>query len=52
MAQAILSCVFMEVQDSIVYASAIMEQSREVITGDSYLGKTVAYAENPGCAAL
>ena len=50
MAQAILRDIFMDVQDSIVYASAIMEQAREVITGDGYLGETVAYAENPGGA--
>jgi hypothetical protein len=50
MAQAILRSIFLDVQDSLVYASAIVEQAREVVTGDGYLGETVAYAENPGGA--
>lgn len=51
MAQSILRSVFVDVQDAIIYASAIMEQANAVVTGDNYLGETIAYAENPGGAA-
>lgn len=51
MAETILQNVFLDVQDALVYASAVMAQSSELITADGYLGETVAYTENPGGAA-
>ena len=50
LARALMENVFVDVQDCLVYASAIIAQANELITVDSYLHKTVNWTSNPGAA--
>lgn len=50
LARALMENVFVDVQDCLVYASAIITQANELITADGYLHGTVCCAHNPGGA--
>lgn len=47
-ARVILENVFIDVQDCLVYASAICLQASEVVTWDGYLGDIIEWTRNPG----
>jgi len=47
LAVAIVGSVYMSTTDSIVYASAIAAKADVVVTGDSYLRKTINLIHNP-----
>ena len=50
LARVILQNIFIDVQDCLVYASAICLQATEVLTWDGYLGQIVQWTQNPGSA--
>lgn len=50
LARSLLENIFVDVQDCLVYASAIVTQADELITADSYLQDTVRCTNNPGAA--
>jgi predicted nucleic acid-binding protein len=49
-AQTILSAMYLELGDCLVYASALLARASEIITSDSHLRRAVAGIENPGAA--
>lgn len=50
-ARVVLENIFIDVQDCLVYASAVCLQATEVLTWDSYLGHIIEWTHNPGSAA-
>ena len=50
LARALMENVFVDVQDCLVYASALIAQATELITADGYLCNTVRWTKNPGSA--
>ncbi|HUU91804.1 MAG TPA: hypothetical protein VM238_11430 [Phycisphaerae bacterium] len=50
LAENIVGHVFMQVEDSVVFASALLESADELLTGDHYLRKIASYIGNPGGA--
>lgn len=50
LAKTLLENVFVDVQDCLVLACAIIAQANELITADSYLHGTVCWTNNPGAA--
>ncbi|MFC1597544.1 hypothetical protein ACFL5Q_06365 [Planctomycetota bacterium] len=50
LAHTVMENVFIDVQDCVVYSSALVSQSSELITLDGYLRSTVGYTSNPGSA--
>ena len=50
LARSLMENIFLDVQDCLVYASAIIAQANELITADSYLHGTVCWTNNPGAA--
>jgi hypothetical protein len=48
--RVILENIFIDVQDCLVYASAICLQASEIVTWDGYLGDIVEWTRNPGSA--
>lgn len=50
LAQAFMENVFIDVQDCLIYASALAHQASELITTDRYLKDTSGWTRNPGSA--
>ena len=50
LARSLMENIFLNVQDCLVYASAIIGQATELITADGYLHGTVCWTNNPGRA--
>lgn len=50
LAQAVMENVFIDVQDCVVYASALVNQADALVTTDGYLSDTVCWTRNPGSA--
>ena len=50
LARALMENVFVNVQDCLVYASAVIAQASELITGDRYFRETICWTNNPGAA--
>lgn len=50
LAQRLLENIFVDVQDCLVYSSALLLQANELITTDGYLGRIVNRVFNPGSA--
>lgn len=50
LAKALMENVFIDVQDCVIYASAMCAQANELITFDGFVRKTACYACNPGGA--
>lgn len=48
--QALMENVFIDVQDCLIYASALAHQASELITTDSHLRNTAGWTHNPGSA--
>jgi len=50
LARTIMENIFIDVQDCVIYASALAAQANELITTDGFVYKTACYASNPGSA--
>lgn len=50
LARALMENVFIDVQDCVIYASALVAQADELITFDRFVRRTASYANNPGSA--
>lgn len=50
LARTLMENVFIDVQDCVIYASALVAQADELITIDAFVRKTASYANNPGGA--
>ncbi len=51
-ARRVLGCIYLELGDCAIYASALLAEATEVLSGDGYFRELVGWVHNPGSAPI